>query len=196
MALISPTPNSQISLSDVLTKMGLSTSNRSLNNVELSAMGGVAAASASANFSLCMPYQVEATASLGSTGTGAPGAAWVATTTLWRPNRLSEFRNAYNSKPRVFGVTAATGSASTCTMYVSGYNSDAYTGPSTPYYFYTTGSGSFTGEATWVVADANNGTRKNYGTVTGLGGSGVWTSYVQDFSGCGNRFDLSAQVTY
>ena len=196
MAIISPTPNSQISMSDILSKMGLSTSYRTLNNVELSAMGGYPAASASAHFSLCVPYQVEALASLGSTGTGAPNANWTSSTTLWRPSRLSEFRNAYNKKPKVFGVTGATGSASTCTMYVSGYNSDAYTGPATPYYFFTFGSGSFTGEATWVVANDATGTLRNYGTVTGLGGSGVWTCYVQDASGCGNRSDISTTITY
>jgi len=195
MALISPVPGSQISLSDILSKMGLSTSNRNLNSVELSAMGGYPNANSAFANGLCMPHQIEATASIGSTGTGATGAKWTATSLLWRPNRMSEFRNAYNSKPVASGSASGTGSSSSCTLVVNGSNSDAYSSISTPYYFYVTGSGSFTGKNTWVVASQNNGTRQTY-NVSGLAGSGSFTCYVQDFSGCGNKFEFFSNISY
>lgn len=204
MARISPVPGSPITFSDILSKMGVSAFNRSLDATEVLAMGGGGGtgpsrrANPSASFSLCMPYQIEASKSLGTpVKYYGPDADWVSTaSTNWRPARFSEFRNAYNSKPQVSGSCSGTGNASTCTLSVVGSNSNAYSSGSTPYYFFITGSGTFAGAGTWVPG--NNGAGDQYSvTASGVaGGSSSWVVRVCDYEGCGNFNEFTNSFSY
>lgn len=186
MARISPTPGSEIRYSDILSKMGLSLSNRSLDAIEVTAMGGASQANASAANSLCMPYQREAISSLGNGGVGAPGANWthLAGITNWRPARISEFRNAYNAKPVISASTQTTLNRDSCGLTVTGSNSDA----GGPYYFWVeTNLGSATGFGDWQQGNPNS---KAY-SVTGLAsGTATFVIWIQDVEGCGNRKDI------
>jgi hypothetical protein len=198
MARISPTPGSEIRFSDILSKMGLSQSDRSFDSTEVTAMGGATEADLSLPNSICMPYQKEAIASLGSTGTRGYEANWTHLTgiTNWRPTRMSEFRNAYNNKPQVIGNCTGNGTSTSCNMEVVGSNSDAYTSSSTPYYFRITGSGEFEGQNVWVQANSADG-KKYTTTVTTLpGGAGSFVVRVCDYDGCGNRSEINYSFSY
>ena len=203
MARISPTPGSPISFGDILDKMGLSRSNRSFDATEVTAMGGSTSSNMTAANSICMPYQAQATASLGNGGVGAPNANWTSTAaTNWRPVRMSEFRDGYNNKPQITGSSAGVFTPNNtdntrCTLTVNGTNSDAYTGAGTPYYFRVTGSGTFTGQNVWTIANANAGRQRVY-SVTGLNtiATDNWVARVQDFEGCGNDGLISTPISY
>jgi len=204
MPRISPTPGSPITFSDILNKMGISAFNRSLDATEVLAMGGGGGSGPSrvsnpaAAFSLCMPYQIEASKSLGTpVKYYGPDADWTSTAaTNWRPARFSEFRNAYNSKPNVSGSCGGTGDASTCNISIVASNSNAYSGSSTPYYFFITGSGSFSGQGVWVAA--NNGGGDQYSaTASGVsGGSSSWVVRVCDYEGCGSKNEFKSSFSY
>jgi len=204
MARISPVPGSPITFSDILSKMSISAFNRSLDATEVLAMGGGSGSgpgrvsNPAATYSLCMPYQVEASKSLGTpVKYYGPDADWTSTAaTNWRPARFSEFRNAYNSKPIVTGSTSGTGNASTCNMSVVGSNSNAYSSGSTPYYFFITGSGTFTGQGVWV--QANNGAGNQYSVTASVvsSGSSSWVVRVCDYEGCGSKNEFTDSFSY
>lgn len=207
MARISPTAGSQIAFSDILNKMGISAFNRSLDATEVLAMGGGAGSGPSrvsnpaATYSLCMPYQKEALKSLGTTVQyNGPAADWTSTAaTNWRPARFSEFRNAYTRKPTVVGSTSGTGNPTTCNFLVVASNSDAYTGASTPYYFFITGSGSFPTPVLGVWVSANNAAGTQFSAVASSVASGTssWVARVCDYDGCGSKNEfLSETFTY
>ncbi len=207
MARISPTPGSPITFSDILNKMSISAFNRSLDATEVLAMGGGAGSGPSrvsnpaATYSLCMPYQKEASKSLGTpVKYYGPDADWTSTAaTNWRPARFSEFRNAYNRKPSVVGSTSGTGNPSTCNLLVVASNSDAYSNGSTPYFFNITGSGSLPAPGLGVWQPANNAAGTQFSAVASsvASGSSSWVARVCDYDGCGSKNEfLSDTFTY
>jgi hypothetical protein len=145
-----------------------------------------------------MPYQVEATKSLGTpVKYYGPDADWTSTAgTNWRPARFSEFRNAYNSKPNVSGSTSGTGTTTTCNLLVVGSNSNAYSSGSTPYFFFITGSGSFAGQGTWVQANNGAGTQWSGVASSVSSGSSSWVVRVCDYEGCGSKNEFTDSFAY
>jgi len=194
-------PGNSISLGRVLGLMGVAPSNISLDNTEVTAMGGAEVANSAAANSLCMPYQLEAIDSIAKNNRRAPlpeSGGWVSTNpgNNWRPARLSEFQRAYNNKPDLELTTAETGGWRQCTVTCIGRHSDAYTGAGTPYYFYVTGGGSSSFYGDWTVAgDATK--RILTFTVTGLAaGTNSFSGQVQDYEGCGGRNEFTDTTTY
>lgn len=204
MARISPVPNSPITFSDILAKMGVAAFNNSVDATEVLAMGGGAGTGSgresdpSAAYSLCMPYQRESLKSLGTpVKYYGPDAEWVSTAaTNWRPARFSEFRNGYNSKPNVSGDCTGNGTTTQCTLVVTGSNSDAYVNGSTPYYFRITGSGSFVGLGIWVPANNAAGNQFSVTASSVSQGSSSWRVRVCDYEGCGNSEVFYADFNY
>lgn len=195
MALISR--SGQVSLRSVLNTMGVgAVTNYPFSSLNAVAMGGTPSANSNAANSLCMPYQTGASASLGYNGVGAPNAAWTARNgSTWGEHTLNEFRGGYSGKPRLSLGWQAAGNSSWVYINVTGLGSDAYTGAGTPYYFYITGaSGTTTGWNAWRVAQSS-GNFTQY-LVTSTGYRAWFTVYVQDFTGCGNRFEFAASVQY
>jgi hypothetical protein len=145
-----------------------------------------------------MPYQEEALKSLGTpVKYYGPEADWTSTAAInWRPARFSEFRNAYNRKPSVNGSTSETGNRTTCNLLVVGSNSDAYSSGSTPYYFFITGSGTFTGQGVWV--QANNAAGNQYSATASdvSRGSSSWVVRVCDYEGCGSKNEFTDSFSY
>lgn len=191
-----PGPGNFLQFSTVLTRMGLSFTNRSFDQTEVTAMGGVSEAAANAANSLCMPYQVEAVASLGNGGIGGPNANWTSTSPTfgqinWRQTRLSEFYRAYNSKPVVSASTTGSGNRNTMTLNVAGSNSDA----GSPYYFWVeTNLGTASGLNSWQSGSPS----RSYSFSGVGGGTATIQIWIQDSEGCGNRFDFkrSPNITY
>lgn len=204
MARISPTPGSPITFSDILSKMGISAFNRSLDATEVLAMGGGAGSGSNrvsnpaATYSLCMPYQVEALKSLGTpVKYYGHNADWTSTAaTNWRPARFSEFRNAYNSKPTVSGQCTGNGTTTQCNLLVLASGSNAYSSGSTPYYFFITGSGSFIGLGEWMPGNNAAGDQFSATASNVSEGSSSWIVRVCDYEGCGSKNEFINSFAY
>lgn len=187
----------QISLRQILTNMGYgAVTNVGLDNVSGVAMGVYPAAIGAANnqrFSnaLCMPYQRNVYNSLGANGVIAPNANWSAATTNFRDGRLSEFRLAYSGKPTIY-TYGRTPLGPTSRYQLTPYAQGSESG-SGVYYFYMSGPGS---SAPAFNAWTTSGTNNRTFDISGGYYRAVYTTYVQDYYGCGNKFEFFATLQY
>jgi len=133
------------------------------------------------SYGVCMPGQVQKTATWGPAGSPAG---------TYRSTAMDEFRGSYrwpnivNNTPFtsswVFSPYANGNGRLTC----NGQGSPAYANASTPYYF-KNGAGS------WTVANLNSGQTIQF---TGLA-AGAYTIYIKDYEGCGSAENLSIVIT-
>lgn len=191
----------QINLSTVLSLMGISAganTNRSLRDVNITAMGGASVANSRAANSLCMPYESSASASLGSNGTRAPGANWTASATNWGQNSLADFRGSYNAKPNLSLSFTRVGNITQVRINCTAFGSDAGPGGASfqtgTYYFLITGPGSTPGMNVWTAAQSGGNYSSYLVTSTYYGNS--YVVRVQDYQGCGNRQEFTASIRY
>jgi len=183
-----PTAGNPLQFSTIRFYMGLTNPNSSLDQTEVTAMGGILSANASAANSLCMPYQLEAAKSVANGGFYAPNANWesISSTfgsTNWRAARMSEFFSSYNSKPVISVSNIGSGNRDTFTLRCQGSNSDA----GSPYYFWVnTNLGTAAGLDSWQSGSPT----KDYSFSGMSAGTATFQIWIQDSEGCGNKLEF------
>ena len=177
---------------NVLMTLAGNTPNSSLDAREKNYMDDIL------TYGVCMPYQVQTVASLGSTGTTGANTNWTKNSLdgTWHYTAMSEFKGSYRWAQIVTGNTIiATNDGNS--PYVPGNNgrcsctgngSPAYINSGTPYFFYiinTSGSPRYPASG-WTQATLNSGQTAQFTSMQ----NGNYNCFVKDWEGCGSTENL------
>jgi len=160
---------------NTLMLLAANTPNTSLGQREENYMFGIL------TYGVCMPGQIQKTATWGPAGTPAG---------TYKYTAMNEFRGSYRwpnivtGNPFTYSVTTVPYAQGNGIITCTGQGSPAYVNSSTPYFFKKD-------NGSWTVANANLGREIAF---TGLQ-PGSYTIFIKDYEGCGSAENLSISVT-